>query len=165
MVQVMISCPPFGVAGLFLSGFRGVPKPLFGPSTPLSALLCVLLVPGHTVHIPGTYPTRSNDRIALWRPTVADLSPSAHISVYARRRRESVPQCGFTARTPRFGHRADPSMSCGGRTVQIRCVGDAGRAPWGRNHPDCYGMGLRGCCTVRDTECEVRLFSLHNACY
>ena len=80
MVQVMISCRTIGVAGLFLSGFRGVPKPLFGPSTPLSALLCVLLVPGHTVHIPGTYPTRSNDRIALWRPTVADLSPSARIA-------------------------------------------------------------------------------------
>ena len=80
MVQVMISCPPFGVAGLFLSGFRGVPKPLFGPSTPLSALLCVLLVLGHTVHIHGTYHNRSNDRIALWRPTVADLSPSARIA-------------------------------------------------------------------------------------
>ena len=52
----------------------------FRSSTPLSALLCVLLVPGHTVHIPGTYPTRSNDRIALWRPTVADLSPSARIA-------------------------------------------------------------------------------------
>ena len=80
MVQVMISCRTIGVAGLFLSCFIGVPKPLFGPSTPLSALLCVLLVPGHTVHIPGTYPTRSNDRIALWRPTVADLSPSARIA-------------------------------------------------------------------------------------
>ena len=80
MVQVMISCRTIGVAGLFLSCFIGGAKTAFRSSTPLSALLCVLLVPGHTVHIPGTYPTRSNDRIALWRPTVADLSPSARIA-------------------------------------------------------------------------------------